>query len=231
MMRPTFGKLSFENPLTARTKSIALGAVTVLVLSLAAASGPVMTASAQSKTEGAAGDSLWTAAVSRSQDPPYRWCVRRGSSSAPSDGWTGRRCPWRTAPAPTPTPNPTPAPTETTPTPTETSPTPTPTPTPTEPTPSPTTSAPPGGGPVPAGACARQPSSCGFPDETNTGVGSAISLRTVPGDLSQGPGWSCPLRWVGDCRRRQRRAREPHHPRPRRRHGRQRHDPQRAHHQ
>jgi hypothetical protein len=39
------------------------------------------------------------------------------------------------------------------------------------------------------GGCALAPSSCGFPDATNTGVPAGMTLRAVPGQLSGGPGW------------------------------------------
>jgi hypothetical protein len=38
--------------------------------------------------------------------------------------------------------------------------------------------------------CAATPSSCGYPDATNTGVPTGTTLRTVPGQVSSGPGWS-----------------------------------------
>ncbi len=37
--------------------------------------------------------------------------------------------------------------------------------------------------------CAAAPSSCGFPDATNTGVPAGTTLQSVPGQVSQGPGW------------------------------------------
>ena len=40
------------------------------------------------------------------------------------------------------------------------------------------------------GGCAAVPHSCGFPDATNTGVPSGTTLKTVPGQVSSGPGWS-----------------------------------------
>jgi hypothetical protein len=51
---------------------------------------------------------------------------------------------------------------------------------------------------VPAGAsgaaqvpgdCIRVPHACGFPDATNTGVPTGTALRSVPGQVSSGPGW------------------------------------------
>jgi hypothetical protein len=51
-----------------------------------------------------------------------------------------------------------------------------------------------------AGAdCAAAPSACGFPDATTTGVpaGQNAALKTVPGQVSSGPGWSFnPAGWV-----------------------------------
>jgi hypothetical protein len=47
--------------------------------------------------------------------------------------------------------------------------------------------------------CAAAPSACGFPDATNTGVpaGQDSALKTVPGQVSSGPGWSFnPAGWV-----------------------------------
>ena len=38
--------------------------------------------------------------------------------------------------------------------------------------------------------CAAVPSSCGYPDGTNTGVPSGTTLLTVPTQVSSGPGWS-----------------------------------------
>jgi hypothetical protein len=38
--------------------------------------------------------------------------------------------------------------------------------------------------------CAATPSQCGYPDATNTGVPSGTTLKTVPGQVSSGPGWS-----------------------------------------
>jgi hypothetical protein len=47
----------------------------------------------------------------------------------------------------------------------------------------------------PAGAsvltsCAAKPSACGYPDATNTGVPAGTTLKTVPGQISSGPGWT-----------------------------------------
>jgi Right handed beta helix region len=52
-----------------------------------------------------------------------------------------------------------------------------------------------GGTAAPASAavqlnCAAAPSSCGYPDATNTGVPAGTTLQTVPGQVSSGPGWS-----------------------------------------
>ena len=38
--------------------------------------------------------------------------------------------------------------------------------------------------------CGAAPSACGYPDATNTGVPSGTTLKTVPGQVSSGPGWS-----------------------------------------
>ena len=38
--------------------------------------------------------------------------------------------------------------------------------------------------------CAATPSSCGYPGATNTGVPSGTTLKSVPGQVSSGPGWS-----------------------------------------
>ena len=38
--------------------------------------------------------------------------------------------------------------------------------------------------------CGPDPHICGYPDATNTGPPAGISLRSVPGDVSGGPGWS-----------------------------------------
>ena len=46
----------------------------------------------------------------------------------------------------------------------------------------------PGSAQVP-GDCITAPNSCGFPDGTNTGVPSGTALRSVPGQVSSGPGW------------------------------------------
>ena len=40
-----------------------------------------------------------------------------------------------------------------------------------------------------AGGCAAAPHRCGFPDGTNTGVPAGTRLRSVPGQVSRGPGW------------------------------------------
>ena len=39
------------------------------------------------------------------------------------------------------------------------------------------------------GDCLTVPHACGFPDGTNTGVPSGTALRSVPGQVSSGPGW------------------------------------------
>jgi hypothetical protein len=45
--------------------------------------------------------------------------------------------------------------------------------------------------------CAANPSSCGFPDASNTGVPKGKKLLTVPGQISSGPGWHYDSRgWV-----------------------------------
>jgi hypothetical protein len=41
---------------------------------------------------------------------------------------------------------------------------------------------------VPA-SCITVPHTCGFPDATNTGVPRGTALRSVPGQVSSGPGW------------------------------------------
>ncbi len=38
--------------------------------------------------------------------------------------------------------------------------------------------------------CAAKPSSCGYPDATNTGVPAGTALKAVPGQLTSGPGWT-----------------------------------------
>jgi Domain of unknown function (DUF4082) len=40
-----------------------------------------------------------------------------------------------------------------------------------------------------ATGCATSPSRCGFPDSSNTGVRAGTPLRSVPGEVSNGPGW------------------------------------------
>ncbi|MCL3817851.1 right-handed parallel beta-helix repeat-containing protein [Aeromicrobium wangtongii] len=120
------------------------------------------------------------------------WCSAPQSDGASwwdrsGDGWRPywhRRCPedpgTPTVPAPTPEPTAT-TPEPTTPEPTTPEPT-TPEPTTPEPTtPEPTTSeptTPPAPAPVPAGTgCAADPSSCGYPDESNTGVPGGVDLK------------------------------------------------------
>jgi Right handed beta helix region len=38
--------------------------------------------------------------------------------------------------------------------------------------------------------CQATPSACGFPDATNTGVPATVTLKSVPSQVSSGPGWS-----------------------------------------
>jgi hypothetical protein len=38
--------------------------------------------------------------------------------------------------------------------------------------------------------CGPSPHRCGYPDATNTGVPKGMALRSVPGQVSSGPGWS-----------------------------------------
>jgi Right handed beta helix region len=45
------------------------------------------------------------------------------------------------------------------------------------------------GNAAPLTNCAAKPSSCGYPDATNTGVPSGTALKQVPGQVSSGPGW------------------------------------------
>jgi hypothetical protein len=45
--------------------------------------------------------------------------------------------------------------------------------------------------------CAASPHVCGYPDATNTGVSASVHLRSVPGQVSSGPGWKYdPSGWV-----------------------------------
>ena len=45
--------------------------------------------------------------------------------------------------------------------------------------------------------CAAAPSKCGYPDATNSGVPAGTTLKTVPGQVSSGPGWHYDSRgWV-----------------------------------
>ena len=37
--------------------------------------------------------------------------------------------------------------------------------------------------------CAATPSKCGYPDATNTGVPAGTTLKSVPAQVSSGPGW------------------------------------------
>jgi len=43
--------------------------------------------------------------------------------------------------------------------------------------------------------CAATPSSCSFPGATNTGVPSGTTLKSVPGQVSSGPGWYYNAAW------------------------------------
>ena len=48
--------------------------------------------------------------------------------------------------------------------------------------------------------CAPDPSACGFPDRTNTGVPAGTTLKTVgtgPGQVSSGTGWKFSTRAAG----------------------------------
>jgi hypothetical protein len=45
-----------------------------------------------------------------------------------------------------------------------------------------------GAGQIP-GNCITVPHACGFPDATNTGVPAGTTLKSVPGQVSSGPGW------------------------------------------
>jgi hypothetical protein len=59
----------------------------------------------------------------------------------------------------------------------------------------------PAANPVPArpvaGGCAAVPHRCGFPDGTNSGVPAGTRLKSVPGQISRGPGWYYdPRGWV-----------------------------------
>jgi hypothetical protein len=38
--------------------------------------------------------------------------------------------------------------------------------------------------------CGPDPHLCGFPDATNTGVPAGVTLRSVPAEMSSGPGWT-----------------------------------------
>ena len=45
--------------------------------------------------------------------------------------------------------------------------------------------------------CASNPSACGFPDASNSGVASGSELKSVPGEVSSGPGWRYDSRgWI-----------------------------------
>lgn len=69
------------------------------------------------------------------------------------------------------------------------------TPTPTTPAPVPTTSAP--APTIGDRGCVSKPSSCGYPDATNTGVKSGVTLRRVPGEVTSGTGWTWDSRgWI-----------------------------------
>jgi hypothetical protein len=52
----------------------------------------------------------------------------------------------------------------------------------------PSVALPSGAAPV-SGGCSTAPRACGFPDATNTGVPDGTALRSVPGQVSSGPGW------------------------------------------
>ena len=43
--------------------------------------------------------------------------------------------------------------------------------------------------------CAATPSSCGYPGTANTGVPSGTTLKSVPGQVSSGPGWYYNAAW------------------------------------
>jgi hypothetical protein len=43
--------------------------------------------------------------------------------------------------------------------------------------------------------CAATPSNCGYPGATNTGVPSGTTLKSVPGQVSSGPGWYYNAAW------------------------------------
>jgi hypothetical protein len=45
-------------------------------------------------------------------------------------------------------------------------------------------------GPLTANNCVAYPHTCGYPDATNTGVPASVHLRSVPGQVSSGPGWA-----------------------------------------
>lgn len=192
-MRHTLRKLSLKDPSSTRTKIFVSFAAIVLALSLSSSASPAVTATGESDRHAAAqGHRFWggfpyVGGGHRSACANLRWFKQlwRHNSSYPSSALMRRYC-TRWTPE-TPTPTPTPTATGGTPTPTMT----TPTPMPTTPRPSPTVtpSTPPDGGPPPAGGCAAEPRSCGFPDETNTGVAAGIDLRAVPGELTEGPGW------------------------------------------
>jgi hypothetical protein len=48
-----------------------------------------------------------------------------------------------------------------------------------------------------SGDCITAPHLCGFPDRTTTGVPAGTTLKTVPGQVSSGPGWHYdPRGWV-----------------------------------
>jgi hypothetical protein len=38
--------------------------------------------------------------------------------------------------------------------------------------------------------CAAKPSACSYPDATNTGVPAGTTLKSVPSQVTSGPGWS-----------------------------------------
>jgi len=108
--------------------------------------------------------------------PPSATPSAPATTTAPTPTATaGANDPAPTTPVPRPTTRPAPAPTAA--------------PAPTTPAPPPPTTNPP---PSVTG-CAARPSSCGYPDATNTGVPSGTVLRSVPDEVTSGPGW----RWTG----------------------------------
>ncbi len=43
---------------------------------------------------------------------------------------------------------------------------------------------------LPTTNCSATPSKCGFPDATNSGVRAGVTLKSVPAQVSSGPGWT-----------------------------------------